>query len=74
MTSMKKAILGAALFALTSSASAGAIYNYERGSGVFGGNSGLSYDSVSATYDATEWLAAKPTAKLAHNCIGCHVE
>lgn len=21
---------------------------------------------------ATEWLAAKPAAKLAHNCIGCH--
>jgi hypothetical protein len=23
---------------------------------------------------ADEWLAAKPTAKLAHNCIGCHVK
>jgi hypothetical protein len=21
---------------------------------------------------AEEWLAAKPNAKLAHNCIGCH--
>jgi hypothetical protein len=21
---------------------------------------------------AKEWLAAKPDAKLAHNCIGCH--
>lgn len=23
---------------------------------------------------ATEWLAAKPDAKLTHNCIGCHVK
>ncbi len=23
---------------------------------------------------ATEWLAAKPDAKLAHNCIGCHTK
>jgi outer membrane protein assembly factor BamD (BamD/ComL family) len=22
--------------------------------------------------EADKWLAAKPTEKLAHNCIGCH--
>ncbi len=51
MTNIKKAIFGAAMLALTTSASAGDIYNYERGSGVFGGNSGLSYDSVTASYN-----------------------
>lgn len=35
----------------SASASAGLMFNYDRGAGVFGGNSGLSYDSVNATYD-----------------------
>lgn len=50
----KKILTISALMALTFgsvSASAGLTFNYERGAGVFGGNSGLSYDSVSASYD-----------------------
>ncbi len=36
---------------ISSASSATAIYNYERGAGVFGGNSQLSYDSVSASFN-----------------------
>lgn len=41
----------AALLAGSATASAGVLYEYNRGSGTFGGNSGLAYDSVNATYD-----------------------
>ncbi len=42
----------ATLLAGSATASATPTYNYERGAGVFGGGSGLSYDSVSASFDA----------------------
>ncbi len=35
----------------SAAASATPTYNYERGAGVFGGGSGLSYDSISASFD-----------------------
>ncbi len=36
----------------SAASSATAIYNYDRGAGVFGGNSQLSYDSVSASFNS----------------------
>lgn len=47
---VKAAVLSAVL-AASASASATIIYDYNRGAGVFGGNSGLSYDSVNANYN-----------------------
>ena len=46
-----KAAALAILLAGSASASATVLYEYNRGAGVFGGHSGLSYDSVNATYD-----------------------
>ena len=39
------------VIASSATASATVMYNYDRGAGVFGGSSQLSYDSVSATFD-----------------------
>lgn len=54
---MKTNIIKAALLASVLTASAGAsatiLYDYNRGAGIFGGNSGLSYDSVNSTYNDT---------------------
>lgn len=41
----------AALLAGSATASAGMLYEYERGAGNFGGQSGMSYDSISASYN-----------------------
>ena len=46
-----KAAALAILIAGSASASATVLYEYNRGAGAFGGHSGLSYDSVNATYD-----------------------
>ncbi|MFK8031070.1 MAG: PEP-CTERM sorting domain-containing protein [Gammaproteobacteria bacterium] len=48
-----KALSIAALISGSQVASASPTYNYERGAGVFGGGSGLSYDSVSASYNSS---------------------
>ena len=52
-TNILKAAVVASLFTIATSASATIIYDYSRDAGVFGGNSGLAYDSVSATYNDT---------------------
>ena len=52
MTSIRKTLLATALLSFGASASAGVVYSYERGPGVFGGHSGLAYDSVSASFDS----------------------
>ncbi|MFK8017502.1 MAG: PEP-CTERM sorting domain-containing protein [Gammaproteobacteria bacterium] len=48
-----KAAVVASVLGLTANASATIIYDYTRDAGVFGGASGLSYDSVNATYNDT---------------------
>jgi hypothetical protein len=50
-TKIVKAAVLSAVLAASASASAGIIYDYNRGAGTFGGHSGLSYDSVNANYD-----------------------
>ncbi len=53
--SLAKPAALALMLAASANASATVIYEYNRGAGTFGGNSGLSYDSVNATYNtATE--------------------
>jgi hypothetical protein len=46
-----KAAVLASLLTLSAGASATVLYDYNRGAGSFGGNSGLSYDSINATFD-----------------------
>lgn len=46
-----KAAALALLLSSSAAASATVLYEYNRGAGTFGGHSGLSYDSVNATYD-----------------------
>lgn len=43
----------AALLTASATASATILYEYNRGAGTFGGHSGLSYDSVNATYNTS---------------------
>lgn len=56
MKSLRTLLLGMVAVTVTAQASAGVIYNYERGAGVFGGGSGLSYEGVTASWDATNQL------------------
>lgn len=51
-STITKLVSTAAALAFTSSAFAGAIFTYDRGNGVFGGNSNLAYDSVTIEYDS----------------------
>lgn len=48
---LTKLCLMVAIIASSAAAFATVMYNYERGAGVFGGNSQLSFDSVSASFD-----------------------
>ncbi|MFK7887999.1 MAG: PEP-CTERM sorting domain-containing protein [Gammaproteobacteria bacterium] len=52
-TNIVKAAVLSAVLAASASASATIIYDYNRSAGTFGGNSGLSYDSVNASYNDT---------------------
>ncbi|MEM6638813.1 MAG: PEP-CTERM sorting domain-containing protein [Pseudomonadota bacterium] len=48
---LTRVALAAALTVGSASASAALIYDWSRGAGVFGGNSGLSYESLSSSYN-----------------------